>query len=32
MTLQVTIQEGHLWLAAGEESIALEPVVLKAAA
>ena len=32
MTLQCTIQEGHLWLSAGEASMTLEPVILKAPA
>ena len=32
MKLQATIQEGHLWLAAGESSLTLEPTVLKPSA
>ena len=31
ITLQATIQEGHLWLSAGEESLTIEPAALIAA-
>jgi uncharacterized protein YaeQ len=30
MQLQVTVQEGHLWVGNGRESVAIEPQQLKA--